>query len=157
MRTGVRAGGLGGRTPPGKGEQGRRRGASAFGGHDRLSSWPRLCPHVLRHHQLLQHSCPGNPSPGLQLLAPILDVLAPPGSSRRNAHKEILEDPHHCPLQKVRACAGKARRVAGPAYRGARGVTALLSLTVHAAADPLLFPYSGHPERPRPVQGLGRL
>uniref|UniRef100_A0A8C9MA40 CST complex subunit CTC1 n=1 Tax=Panthera tigris altaica TaxID=74533 RepID=A0A8C9MA40_PANTA len=67
-----------------------------------------LCPHVLRHHQLLQHSCPGNPSPGLQLLAPILDVLAPPGSSRRNAHKEILEDPHHCPLQKVRACGGGA-------------------------------------------------
>ncbi|GAB5580500.1 CST complex subunit CTC1 [Prionailurus iriomotensis] len=60
----------------------------------------KLCPHVLRHHQLLQHSCPGNPSPGLQLLAPVLDVLAPPGSSRRNAHKEILEDPHHCPLQK---------------------------------------------------------
>uniref|UniRef100_A0A673VIV6 CST complex subunit CTC1 n=2 Tax=Suricata suricatta TaxID=37032 RepID=A0A673VIV6_SURSU len=61
----------------------------------------KLCPHVLRHHQLLQHSCPGNPSPGLQLLAPVLDVLAPLGSSRRNAHKEILEDPHHCPLQKI--------------------------------------------------------
>ncbi|XP_022380369.1 CST complex subunit CTC1 isoform X1 [Enhydra lutris kenyoni] len=60
----------------------------------------KLCPHMLRHHQLLQHSTPGNPSPGLQLLAPVLDVLSPPGSMRRNAHKEILEEPHHCPLQK---------------------------------------------------------
>nr|XP_035950440.1 CST complex subunit CTC1 [Halichoerus grypus] len=60
----------------------------------------KLCPHMLRHHQLLQHSSPGSPSPGLQLLAPVLDVLAPPGSTRRNAHKEILEEPHHCPLQK---------------------------------------------------------
>lgn len=62
---------------------------------------------MLRHHQLLQHSSPGNPSPGLQLLAPVLDVLTPPGSTRRNAHKEILEEPHHCPLQKVRACVGE--------------------------------------------------
>uniref|UniRef100_A0A8C0YWR1 CST complex subunit CTC1 n=1 Tax=Canis lupus familiaris TaxID=9615 RepID=A0A8C0YWR1_CANLF len=60
----------------------------------------KLCPHMLRHHQLLQHSSPGNPSLGLQLLAPVLDVLTPPGSTRRNAHKEILEEPHHCPLQK---------------------------------------------------------
>ncbi|XP_012932364.2 CST complex subunit CTC1 isoform X3 [Heterocephalus glaber] len=58
-----------------------------------------LCPHVLRHHQFLQHSS-GNPSLGLQLLAPALDDLAPPSSTIRNAHNEILEEPHHCPLQK---------------------------------------------------------
>nr|XP_058139497.1 CST complex subunit CTC1 isoform X2 [Dasypus novemcinctus] len=60
----------------------------------------KLCPHVLRHYQFLQHSSPGNPSLGLQLLAPTLDALAPPGSPARNAHKEILEEPHYCPLQK---------------------------------------------------------
>ncbi|XP_054173317.1 CST complex subunit CTC1 isoform X6 [Homo sapiens] len=60
----------------------------------------KLCPHVLRHHQFLQHSSPGSPSLGLQLLAPTLDLLAPPGSPVRNAHNEILEEPHHCPLQK---------------------------------------------------------
>ncbi|XP_020031140.1 CST complex subunit CTC1 isoform X2 [Castor canadensis] len=60
----------------------------------------KLCPYVLRHHQFLQHSSPGNPSLGLQLLASSLDVLAPPGSPIRNAHSEILEEPHHCPLQK---------------------------------------------------------
>ncbi|KAM5307416.1 CST complex subunit CTC1 isoform 2-T2 [Glossophaga mutica] len=59
-----------------------------------------LCPHVLRHHQFLQHLSPGNPSLGLQLLAPILEALAPPCAPSRNAHKEILEEPHHCPLQK---------------------------------------------------------
>ncbi|XP_021093915.1 CST complex subunit CTC1 isoform X2 [Heterocephalus glaber] len=59
----------------------------------------KLCPHVLRHHQFLQHSS-GNPSLGLQLLAPALDDLAPPSSTIRNAHNEILEEPHHCPLQK---------------------------------------------------------
>ncbi|XP_054431665.1 CST complex subunit CTC1 [Pteronotus mesoamericanus] len=60
----------------------------------------KLCPHVLRHHQFLQRRPPGNPSLGLQLLAPILDVLAPPRVPSRNAHKEILEEPHRCPLQK---------------------------------------------------------
>ncbi|MBZ3888384.1 CST complex subunit CTC1, partial [Sciurus carolinensis] len=60
----------------------------------------KLCPHLLRHQQFLQHSSPGNPSLGLQLLAPTLDALALPSRSIRNAHKEILEEPHHCPLQK---------------------------------------------------------
>ncbi|XP_005878849.1 PREDICTED: CST complex subunit CTC1 [Myotis brandtii] len=60
----------------------------------------KLCPHVLRHHQFLQCSCSGSPSLGLQLLAPALDVLAPPGIPSRNAHREILEEPHCCPLQK---------------------------------------------------------
>ncbi|XP_035155873.1 CST complex subunit CTC1 isoform X1 [Callithrix jacchus] len=60
----------------------------------------KLCPHVLRHHQFLQHSSPGSPSLGLQLLAPTLDLLAPPRSPIRNPHNEILEEPHHCPLQK---------------------------------------------------------
>ncbi|XP_073090945.1 CST complex subunit CTC1 isoform X2 [Manis javanica] len=60
----------------------------------------KLCPHVLRHHQFLRHSSPGSPSLGLQLLAPTLDVLAPPCSPSRNAHSEILEQPHNCPLQK---------------------------------------------------------
>ncbi|XP_077022029.1 CST complex subunit CTC1 isoform X2 [Tamandua tetradactyla] len=60
----------------------------------------KLCPHVLRHHQFLQHSSPGRPSLGLQLLAPTLDALVPPGSPVRDAHKEILEEPHFCPLQK---------------------------------------------------------
>ncbi|XP_006761734.1 PREDICTED: CST complex subunit CTC1 [Myotis davidii] len=60
----------------------------------------KLCPHVLRHHQFLQCSCRGSPSLGLQLLAPALDALAPPGIPSRNAHKEILEEPHCCPLQK---------------------------------------------------------
>ncbi|XP_049716344.1 CST complex subunit CTC1 isoform X1 [Elephas maximus indicus] len=60
----------------------------------------KLCPHVLRHHQFLQHSRPGNPGLGLQLLAPTLDILALPDSPIRNAQKEILEEPHHCPLQK---------------------------------------------------------
>ncbi|XP_067571489.1 CST complex subunit CTC1 isoform X1 [Pseudorca crassidens] len=60
----------------------------------------KLCPHVLRHHQFLQHSSPGNPSLGLQILAPTLEVLVPPGCPGRNTHNEILEEPHHCPLQK---------------------------------------------------------
>ncbi|XP_016010199.2 CST complex subunit CTC1 isoform X1 [Rousettus aegyptiacus] len=60
----------------------------------------KLCPHVLRHHQFLQHVSPGNSSLGLQLLAPTLNVLAPPCIPSRNAHKEILEEPHLCPLQK---------------------------------------------------------
>ncbi|XP_015359947.1 CST complex subunit CTC1 isoform X2 [Marmota marmota marmota] len=60
----------------------------------------KLCPHLLRHKQFLQHSSPGNPSLGLQLLAPTLDALAPSSRSIRNAHTEILEEPHHCPLQK---------------------------------------------------------
>ncbi|XP_062966224.1 CST complex subunit CTC1 isoform X2 [Cynocephalus volans] len=60
----------------------------------------KLCPHMLRHHQFLQCSSPWNPSLGLQLLAPTLDILAPPGSLKRNAHSEILEEPHRCPLEK---------------------------------------------------------
>ncbi|XP_012582163.1 PREDICTED: CST complex subunit CTC1 [Condylura cristata] len=60
----------------------------------------KLCPHVLRHWQFLTHSSPGNPSLALQLLAPILDGLAPPCNPSRNAQNEILEEPHHCPLQK---------------------------------------------------------
>ncbi|KAG8507068.1 CST complex subunit CTC1, partial [Galemys pyrenaicus] len=60
----------------------------------------KLCPHVLRHRQFLAHSSPGNPSLALQLLAPILDGLALPSSPSRRAHDEILEEPHHCPLQK---------------------------------------------------------
>ncbi|XP_008059321.1 CST complex subunit CTC1 [Carlito syrichta] len=60
----------------------------------------KLCPHVLRHRQFLQHSSPGNPSLGLQLLAPTLDLLAPPGSSMRDVYHEILGEPHHCPLRK---------------------------------------------------------
>uniref|UniRef100_A0A8C3YJ97 CST complex subunit CTC1 n=1 Tax=Catagonus wagneri TaxID=51154 RepID=A0A8C3YJ97_9CETA len=60
----------------------------------------KLCPHVLRHHQFLQHSTPGNPSLGLQILAPTLKVLVPPSRPSRNTHNEILEEPHHCPLQK---------------------------------------------------------
>ncbi|XP_005399480.1 PREDICTED: CST complex subunit CTC1 isoform X2 [Chinchilla lanigera] len=60
----------------------------------------KLCPHVLRHHQFLQHSSPESPSLGLQLLASALDDLAPPSSTVRNIHSEILEEPHHCPLQK---------------------------------------------------------
>ncbi|KAM6174565.1 CST complex subunit CTC1 [Erethizon dorsatum] len=60
----------------------------------------KLCPHVLRYHQFLQHSSPGNPSLGLQLLTPALDDLALPSSTIRNAHNEILEELHHCPLQK---------------------------------------------------------
>ncbi|XP_046531726.1 CST complex subunit CTC1 isoform X1 [Equus quagga] len=59
----------------------------------------KLCPHVLRHHQFLQRSSPGNPSLGLQLLTPTLDVLAPSCCPSRNSHNEILEEPHHCPLQ----------------------------------------------------------
>lgn len=62
--------------------------------------WPRLCPHVLRYHQLLQHSSPGQPGLGLRLLAPTLAVLVTPRIPSRNAHKEILEEPHLCPLQK---------------------------------------------------------
>ncbi|XP_037020872.2 CST complex subunit CTC1 isoform X2 [Artibeus jamaicensis] len=61
----------------------------------------KLCPHVLRYHQFLQHLSPGNPSLGLQLLAPILESLVPPRVRSRDAYKEILEEPHHCPLQKV--------------------------------------------------------
>ncbi|XP_054989823.1 CST complex subunit CTC1 isoform X2 [Sorex araneus] len=60
----------------------------------------KLCPHVLRYRQFLQHCSQGNPSLGLQLLAPSLDVLAPPCSPNRCPHREILEEPHHCPLQK---------------------------------------------------------
>ncbi|XP_037665190.1 CST complex subunit CTC1 isoform X2 [Choloepus didactylus] len=60
----------------------------------------KLCPHVLRHHQFLQYSSPRSPSLGLQLLAPTLDALAPADSPVRNPHKEILGEPHHCPLQK---------------------------------------------------------
>ncbi|MBW03908.1 CST complex subunit CTC1, partial [Eschrichtius robustus] len=60
----------------------------------------KLCPHVLRHHQFLQHSSPGNPSLGLQILAPTLEVLVPPGCPGRNTHNEILDEPHRCPLQK---------------------------------------------------------
>ncbi|XP_037020873.2 CST complex subunit CTC1 isoform X3 [Artibeus jamaicensis] len=60
----------------------------------------KLCPHVLRYHQFLQHLSPGNPSLGLQLLAPILESLVPPRVRSRDAYKEILEEPHHCPLQK---------------------------------------------------------
>ncbi|XP_014444545.1 CST complex subunit CTC1 isoform X2 [Tupaia chinensis] len=60
----------------------------------------KLCPHVLRHRQFLQHSSPGSPNLGLQLLAPTLDGLAPPGSTFRNAHSEIFIEPHRCPLQK---------------------------------------------------------
>ncbi|XP_005002150.1 CST complex subunit CTC1 isoform X2 [Cavia porcellus] len=60
----------------------------------------KLCPHMLRHGQFLQHSSPAHPSLGLQLLAPALNDLAPPGSARRNVHSEILEEPHRCPLQK---------------------------------------------------------
>ncbi|XP_037348233.1 CST complex subunit CTC1 isoform X2 [Talpa occidentalis] len=60
----------------------------------------KLCPHVLRHRQFLAHSLPGNPNLALQLLAPILDGLAPSCSPSRSAHNEILEEPHHCPLQK---------------------------------------------------------
>ncbi|XP_060060369.1 CST complex subunit CTC1 isoform X3 [Erinaceus europaeus] len=60
----------------------------------------KLCPHVLRHRQFLQHSSPGNPSLALQLLAPNLDVLAPPCSPSWNPQKVILGEPHHCPLQK---------------------------------------------------------
>ncbi|XP_012868915.1 PREDICTED: CST complex subunit CTC1 [Dipodomys ordii] len=58
----------------------------------------KLCPHMLRHHQFLQRSSPGNPSLGLQLLEPSLQ-LPPSGSHIRNAHSEILEEPHDCPLQ----------------------------------------------------------
>ncbi|CAK6437681.1 unnamed protein product [Pipistrellus nathusii] len=60
----------------------------------------KLCPHMLRHHQFLQCASPASPSLALQLLAPTLDVLAPPCVPSRNAHKEILEEPHCCPLQK---------------------------------------------------------
>ncbi|DAA18785.1 TPA: Uncharacterized protein C17orf68 (HBV DNAPTP1-transactivated protein B)-like protein [Bos taurus] len=60
----------------------------------------KLCPHVLRYHQFLKYSSPGDPSLGLQILAPILEVLIPPGCPGRNTHSEILEEPHHCPLQK---------------------------------------------------------
>ncbi|KAF5911864.1 hypothetical protein HPG69_015842 [Diceros bicornis minor] len=60
----------------------------------------KLCPHVLRHHQFLQHSSPENPSLGLQLLGPTLDVLASSCCPSRSSHNEILEEPHHCPLQK---------------------------------------------------------
>ncbi|XP_040099346.1 CST complex subunit CTC1 isoform X1 [Oryx dammah] len=60
----------------------------------------KLCPHVLRYHQFLKYSSPGDPGLGLQILAPILEVLIPPGCPGRNTHGEILEDPHHCPLQK---------------------------------------------------------
>ncbi|XP_048221743.1 CST complex subunit CTC1 isoform X2 [Perognathus longimembris pacificus] len=57
----------------------------------------KLCPFTLRYHQFLKHS-PGNPSLGLQLLAPTL-ALAQPSTCVRNAHSEILEEPHDCPLQ----------------------------------------------------------
>ncbi|XP_065766151.1 CST complex subunit CTC1 isoform X1 [Muntiacus reevesi] len=60
----------------------------------------KLCPHVLRYHQFLKYSSPGDPGLGLQILAPILEVLIPPGCPGRNTHGEILEEPHHCPLQK---------------------------------------------------------
>ncbi|ELW63574.1 Serine/threonine-protein kinase 12, partial [Tupaia chinensis] len=50
----------------------------------------KLCPHVLRHRQFLQHSSPGSPNLGLQLLAPTLDGLAPPGSTFRNAHSCLV-------------------------------------------------------------------
>ncbi|XP_008853976.1 CST complex subunit CTC1 isoform X2 [Nannospalax galili] len=58
----------------------------------------KLCPHVLRYHQFLKHSSPGKPSLGLQLLAPFPAVLKT--ACIRHAHSEILEEPHHCPLQK---------------------------------------------------------
>ncbi|KAM5273537.1 CST complex subunit CTC1 [Ctenodactylus gundi] len=62
----------------------------------------KLCPHVLRHRQFLQHSSPGIPSLALQLLTPTLNELAPllPSSAIRSTHSEILTEPHHCPLQK---------------------------------------------------------
>ncbi|XP_049622071.1 CST complex subunit CTC1 [Suncus etruscus] len=60
----------------------------------------KFCPHVLRYRQFLQSSSPGNPSLGLQLLAPSLDVLAPLCSPSWKPHNEILEEPHRCLLQK---------------------------------------------------------
>ncbi|XP_007606426.1 CST complex subunit CTC1 isoform X1 [Cricetulus griseus] len=60
----------------------------------------KLCPYVLRYHQFLKHSSPGNPSLALQLLAPSWDVLISPVSPIRHAHSEILEEPHNCPHQK---------------------------------------------------------
>ncbi|XP_021081417.1 CST complex subunit CTC1 isoform X2 [Mesocricetus auratus] len=60
----------------------------------------KLCPFVLRYHQFLKHSSPGNPSLALQLLAPSWDVLISPVSPIRHAHSEILEEPHNCPHQK---------------------------------------------------------
>ncbi|XP_036624702.1 CST complex subunit CTC1 isoform X2 [Trichosurus vulpecula] len=59
----------------------------------------KLCPRLLRHRQLLQSSASGTPGVGELLLAPALDALAPPGRPIRNVYQEILEDPHHCPLQ----------------------------------------------------------
>ncbi|XP_072497209.1 CST complex subunit CTC1 isoform X2 [Notamacropus eugenii] len=59
----------------------------------------KLCPRLLRHHQLLQSSASGTAGVGELLLAPTLDALAPPGRPIRNVYQEILEDPHHCPLQ----------------------------------------------------------
>ncbi|XP_068960221.1 CST complex subunit CTC1 isoform X3 [Petaurus breviceps papuanus] len=59
----------------------------------------KLCPRLLRHHQLLQSSSSGSAGVGELLLAPTLDALAPPGRPIRNVYQEILEDPHHCPLQ----------------------------------------------------------
>ncbi|XP_007483188.1 CST complex subunit CTC1 isoform X2 [Monodelphis domestica] len=59
----------------------------------------KLCPHLLKHHQLLKSSASGTAGLGELLLAPTLDVLAPPGRSIRNVYQEIVEDPHHCPLQ----------------------------------------------------------
>ncbi|KAL6039620.1 hypothetical protein STEG23_002427 [Scotinomys teguina] len=60
----------------------------------------KLCPYVLRHHQFLKHSSPGNPSLALQLLAPSWDVVSPRGTPVRHALSEILEEPHNCPHQK---------------------------------------------------------
>ncbi|XP_055450386.1 CST complex subunit CTC1 isoform X1 [Psammomys obesus] len=60
----------------------------------------KLCPHVLRCHQLLKQPAPGKPSLALQLLAPSWDALVPPGSPARHAYSEILEEPHSCPHHK---------------------------------------------------------
>ncbi|XP_027712983.1 CST complex subunit CTC1 isoform X2 [Vombatus ursinus] len=59
----------------------------------------KLCPRLLRHRQLLQSSTSGTAGVGELLLAPTLDAVAPPGRHTRNVYQEILEDPHHCPLQ----------------------------------------------------------
>uniref|UniRef100_F7B8L0 CST complex subunit CTC1 n=1 Tax=Ornithorhynchus anatinus TaxID=9258 RepID=F7B8L0_ORNAN len=58
----------------------------------------KFCPRLLRLHQL-HWAGSGTPGLGERLLGPILDPLAPLGGPARDLHQEILDEPHHCPLQ----------------------------------------------------------
>ncbi|XP_038624836.1 CST complex subunit CTC1 [Tachyglossus aculeatus] len=58
----------------------------------------KFCPRLLRLHQL-HWADSGTPGLGERLLGPILDPLASHGGPARDLHREILDEPHRCPLQ----------------------------------------------------------